>query len=91
MSKYTVILVALFLLNLLPNNSNAQQVIIIVNKDVSEDKFDHHTLQRIYHGKKKQWSDKKKIVPVMLKSGSVHETFIEEILMVSEVYDDTEK
>ena len=80
MSKPKLILLTLFLMILLANCVYAQSVVVIANKDVEEDSFDHQTLVRIYHGKKKQWSNKKKIVPVMLKSGPVRDRFIENVL-----------
>ncbi len=80
MNKLKLILLSLFLMSLLASCVYAQSVVIIANKDVEEDSFNHQTLLRIYHGKKKQWSNNNKIVPVMLKSGLIRDRFIEDIL-----------
>jgi ABC-type phosphate transport system substrate-binding protein len=70
----------LFLVNFLTSEGVTRELVVIAHRDVEENSLDYQTLQRIYHGKKKQWSNKKNIVPVMLKSGPIHELFIEEVL-----------
>ena len=58
----------------------AENAVVVVNNDVPDSSLNAESLQRIYLGKKTRWSGGKKIVPVMLKSGSVHEAFVEELL-----------
>lgn len=58
----------------------AENAVVVVNKDVPDSSLDAESLQRIYLGKKTRWSGGKKIVPVMLKSGSTHEVFVEKFL-----------
>ena len=54
----------------------AGSIIIIANKDVSLSSLTGDELQRIFLGKKTTWNNGKKIVPVCLKSGKSHESFI---------------
>lgn len=56
----------------------AADLVIIVNPAVPETVIESKDLQRIYLGKQTQWQDDTSIVPVMLKSGPLHETFIEQ-------------
>ena len=84
MNKLKLILLTLFLLSFLISSGYAQSVVVIANKGVAEDSLDHQTMARIYHGKKRQWSNKKKIVPVMLKSGPIRDRFIEDIMEESD-------
>ena len=53
---------------------------IIANPGISSNSIDYKDLQRIYLGKKTQWKDDISIVPVMLKSGPLHDGFIEDFL-----------
>ncbi len=84
MSKLKLILLLIFLMSLLTSESYAQKLIVIANSDVEVDSLDNKTLLRIYHGKKKQWSNRKEIVPVMLKSCPIRDKFIEDILKETE-------
>lgn len=52
------------------------QVIVIANNSVTEKTLERESLERIYLGKKLQWSDGSKVVPVILKSGAVHKNFV---------------
>jgi len=52
-------------------------LVIIANPGISETAIDNKDLQRIFLGKQTQWGDDTTIVPVMLKSGPLHEEFIE--------------
>lgn len=56
------------------------QLLIIANPGISSTSIDYKDLQRIYLGKKTQWKDDISIVPVMLKSGPLHDGFIEDFL-----------
>ncbi len=80
MKKLISILTVLLFMFVFPDMCIPKEVIVIANRDVEAKSFDANTLHRIYHGKKKQWEDRKKIIPVMLKEGSTHEIFIEQIL-----------
>lgn len=55
-------------------------VIIIANNSVTEKKLERESLERIYLGKKSQWSDGSKVVPVVLKTGTVHSSFLKRYL-----------
>jgi ABC-type phosphate transport system substrate-binding protein len=55
----------------------AADLVIIANPGVAEYAIDSRDLQRIYLGKQTQWRDDTSIVPVMLKSGPLHDEFIE--------------
>ena len=52
-------------------------LVIIANPDLAGGAIEQRELQRIYLGKKTQWEDNTSIVPVMLKSGPLHDEFIE--------------
>jgi ABC-type phosphate transport system substrate-binding protein len=52
-------------------------LVIIANPNLSGGAIEQRELQRIYLGKKTLWEDNTSIVPVMLKSGSLHDEFIE--------------
>lgn len=60
-----------------PGTATAADLVIIANLDVDETAIDSKDLQRIYLGKQTQWRDDTSIVPVMLKSGPLHDEFIE--------------
>jgi len=52
-------------------------LVIIANPDLAGNSIEQRDLQRIYLGKQTQWKDNTSIVPVMLKSGPLHDEFIE--------------
>ena len=52
-------------------------LVIIANPDLADSAIEQRELQRIYLGKKTRWEDNTSIVPVMLKSGPLHDEFIE--------------
>ena len=52
-------------------------LVIIANPDLDDNSIGPRDLQRIYLGKQTQWKDDTSIVPVMLKSGPLHDEFIE--------------
>ena len=62
----------------------AGEVVVVANSGVVEDVIAQKDLQRIYLGKRTAWSDHSSIVPVMLKTGLVHEEFIEDLVGRSE-------
>jgi ABC-type phosphate transport system substrate-binding protein len=59
---------------------DAAELVIIGNPGLREPKIDTKGLQRIYLGKLTRWADDQAIVPVMLKSGPVHDEFVESYL-----------
>jgi len=63
-----------------PDAAAAEDLVIIANPGVAETVIDSKGLQRIYLGKQTQWRDDTSIVPVMLKSGPLHEAFIEDFV-----------
>ena len=62
----------------------AGEVVVVANPDLAEDVIARKDLQRIYLGKRTTWSDRTSIVPVMLKSGPLHEEFVEDLVGRSE-------
>ncbi len=63
-----------------PDAAVAADLVIIANPGVAETAIDSRDLQRIYLGKQTQWQDDTSIVPVMLKSGPLHDVFIEDFV-----------
>ena len=53
------------------------ELVIIANPDLNDNSIEQRDLQRIYLGKQTLWEDNTSIVPVMLKSGPLHDEFIE--------------
>lgn len=58
----------------------AADVTIIANQDVPESSIDKPTLEKIYLGKKSQWSNGAAITPVTLKSGPGHDAFLSQMI-----------
>ena len=56
---------------------------IIINKNIAGETLDPATLKNIYLGKKTQWKDGSKIVPVTLKDGDIHQQFMSEVVKKS--------
>jgi len=56
------------------------EVVVIANPDVPGGEIDAGQIERIYLGKLSRWSDGTDITPVMLKSGAVHEEFVNDYL-----------
>ncbi len=52
-------------------------LVIIANPNLADNSIGQRDLQRIYLGKQTLWKDDTSIVPVMLKSGPLHDEFIE--------------
>ncbi|MFC1569414.1 hypothetical protein ACFL4L_04205 [bacterium] len=57
--------------------------IIIVNKSAQGESLNRGNVESIFLGKKSRWSDGTKIIPVNLKQGEVHESFIKEVVRKS--------
>ena len=57
--------------------ATADDLVIIANPGLGENSIESKDLQRIYLGKQTRWNDDTSIVPVMMKSGPLHEVFIE--------------
>ncbi len=79
MSRLAQTVVILLLMTLLAGNVGAA-VRIIVHTNVPTEELENETIERIYLGKLTRWPDDVKIIPVMLKEGDTHETFIVEVL-----------
>ncbi len=73
-------ILVLFSLLVMAVAAHAGGIQIIVNSSVPDLAIDKATIGNIYHGKKTSWSNGAKIVPIMLKSGAVHEDFVANIL-----------
>jgi ABC-type phosphate transport system substrate-binding protein len=56
------------------------EIYIIANKSVPDQALEKESIERIYLGKKSQWSNGAKIIPVVLKSGIVHTSFVKKFL-----------
>ena len=76
--KHPVFLILIFIMFSI--SLNAEELVLILNENVPDTKLDNESIQRIYLGKKTQWSDDSKITPVMYKDGELHESFINDIL-----------
>jgi ABC-type phosphate transport system substrate-binding protein len=79
-ARFALLLVGVFLLMLMSNQAKAASIVLIVNGDVVESSLDEATVTKIFQGKMTRWSNQLKIVPVMLKDGSTHENFVEDII-----------
>ena len=55
----------------------SDDLVIIVNSGNNDNSIKQKDLQRIFLGKETRWEDNTSIVPVMLKTGSLHDQFIE--------------
>lgn len=60
--------------------AHAGSIILIANKGVAASTLSRDDVQRIFLGKKTTWDDGKKISPVILKGGFVHEQFLKTYL-----------
>jgi len=56
------------------------EIFVLANKGVPDKELQRESVERIYLGKKSQWSDGTRIVPVVLKSGSTHTAFVKKFL-----------
>jgi len=74
MKKTIMILLILFFSSAIAAWSGS--IIIITNKDTALSSITTDELQRIFLGKKTTWKDGRKIVPICLKSGRTHESFV---------------
>ncbi|NUO20007.1 substrate-binding domain-containing protein [bacterium] len=72
------ILLALLLTTL--SGAWAAEIYILANTGVPDKTLEKASLERIYLGKKSQWSNGTRIVPVVLKSGSTHTAFVKRFL-----------
>ncbi|MBN2103191.1 hypothetical protein JW835_04035 [bacterium] len=57
--------------------------IIIVNNSIQDETLNQANIKNIFLGKKSRWTDGTKIVPVNLKQGKIHESFIKEMVQKS--------
>ncbi len=65
---------------ILAGAATAEDMVIIGNPNLPAPSLDAKELQRIYMGKQTRWANDLAIVPVMLKSGTVHVSFVESYL-----------
>ncbi len=56
------------------------EIFVFANKNVPDKSLERESIERIYLGKKSQWSDGTRIVPVILKSGATHSAFVKKFL-----------
>lgn len=56
------------------------EIFVFANKDVPDKELQRESVERIYLGKKSQWSDGTRVVPVVLKSGATHTAFVKKFL-----------
>jgi len=52
------------------------ETLVIVNNSVTQASISKKEIKRIFLGKKKKWTDGKRIRPAILKGGAVHEEFL---------------
>ena len=60
-----------------PVAAASDDLVIIANPGLDDNSIEQKDLQRIYLGKQTRWEDNTSIVPVMLKTGPLHDEFIE--------------
>lgn len=75
----TIVQTLLFVL-MLVSFANAENVIVIVNKNVSATTLSRDEIQQVFLGKKTAWPDGKKITPVIHKGGNVQEVFLKDYM-----------
>ena len=63
--------------------ANAEDLIVIANKNVTVSSVTRAELQNIFLGKTGKWPDGKKIKPAVLKEGSTHKKFLNDLLGMS--------
>jgi len=78
MKKYFVLALCALLCS--PLAARSENLIVIANKDVTTASVTRSELQNIFLGKTLKWPDGKKIKPAVLKEGSTHERFLNEML-----------
>jgi ABC-type phosphate transport system substrate-binding protein len=84
MRYLSFVLLAVLLCGFAATNVQAAGVVIVANNSVPESTINAGTLQKIFLGKKSSWSDKTKIVPVMIKSGSARNSFLKSVMKKSD-------
>lgn len=75
--RYIVFMALVFSM---PHVGWSADIYIIANKNVPDKELEKESIERIYLGKKTQWSNGSQIVPVILKSGTTHSGFIKKFL-----------
>ena len=58
----------------------AEDILIICNKNVSQDALSRDELQQIFLGRKTRWSDDQNIRFAVMKSGDIHQDFLKKML-----------
>lgn len=78
MKKTILLLLAILLTS--EASIQAGSIIIIANRDVPAGELSFDQVQRIFLGKMTTWRDGQKIVPICLKGGATHATFLRSYL-----------
>ncbi len=78
--RKTFVIIAVLLNAFMAQSVMAADVVVIANNNVPEGSLDKGTMEKIFLGKKSQWSDGSKVVPVMMKSGAAHDAFLSGVL-----------
>lgn len=68
----------LFLASLPASAETDFNILIIAHDSVPLDAINKETVERIYLGKKRMYSNDEEILPVVMKSGDVHEKFLKD-------------
>ncbi len=59
---------------------SAEDILIICNKNVSQDVMSRDEVQQIFLGRKTRWTDDQKISFAVMKSGDIHQEFLKKML-----------
>jgi ABC-type phosphate transport system substrate-binding protein len=70
------VILALACIFAMASAAHAGNIILIANKGVGASSLSKGDVQLIFLGKKTSWDDGKKITPVVLRSGRVHDQFL---------------
>ena len=77
----SVLVVAVLLAGAVGGTSaTAAELVVIANPDLPVERIASQDLQRIFLGKLTRWGNDEAVVPVVLKDGPVHESFVTELL-----------
>lgn len=60
--------------------SSVSTVVVIVHPELSIDTLAVEELQLMYLGKRSRWPDDTKVRPALIKSGAIHESFVNDVL-----------
>ncbi|MBI9016086.1 MAG: hypothetical protein JEZ07_02380 [Phycisphaerae bacterium] len=57
---------------------NEKEIVIIVNNDVAKEVVTYNDMKNMFLNKRIKWSNGKAVVPMVLKSGEIHEKFLKQ-------------